>query len=585
MTSVSAPEIDANPGTRRAVDGRVPIWLWMAFAVCVGAGVFFRIYRLDYQYFWHDEIWTAYHVTGHLQYEIPRIFDRAGGTVGPEALQSLQRFDTRSGIGVTLKNLAAVDSQHPPLYYFLTYGWTRCFGVSVFSFRALPALVGVLTIGAFYWLALRLFHSRLAAVIGTSLFSVSPIHIIYAQEAREYSLWTLMTLLSTIALLAALRRPQSKRSWALYAVTIAISLYSFPLTASVIVVHAVAVAFFAWRPEALGSARGDDDEAIVDARAGRTRIFGFIIAAAAGCLVFAPWFVDMWTHRESSLEATSWQTRASPFPVMAKGWIDSFGTLIVDLRADHRIVAFAWIVSGLIVLSLLVVGTSRRLRGWQGAMIVCLFLFPFLTLAAPDLLLGGCRANVRRYLMPAYLGAGLAIAGMLSLGMAAHRSWATKLCASFVLVILVIAGMVTAYQHSQSVVWWNKVAGRASVAECVQGLANATHPLVLFERGNPTGTAVALSRYVHPDTKFRLLNETGVVAIPQNEDEIYLLMPTPRVQQQLVDQGYRLEELARMNGGFCRLRPADPAPERAVKSSPASRPASFPTTKRRALQP
>lgn len=38
-----------------------------------------------------------------------------------------------------------------------------------------------------------------------ALIAVSPFHVLYAQEAREYSLWTVTILLSSAALLRAMR--------------------------------------------------------------------------------------------------------------------------------------------------------------------------------------------------------------------------------------------------------------------------------------------------------------------------------------------------------------------------------------------
>ncbi|NER30255.1 MAG: hypothetical protein F6J89_22180 [Symploca sp. SIO1C4] len=54
--------------------------------------------------------------------------------------------------------------------------------------------------------------------------AVSPFQVLYAQEAREYSLWTVTILLSTAALLKAMRSP-SHSSWGIYTVSLTLGFY------------------------------------------------------------------------------------------------------------------------------------------------------------------------------------------------------------------------------------------------------------------------------------------------------------------------------------------------------------------------
>ena len=60
--------------------------------------------------------------------------------------------------------------------------------------------------------------------------------MLYAQEARHYSLWTVTVLLSSAVLLAALRI-QMKRWWALYAATVAVGMYVNALSGLVTIAH------------------------------------------------------------------------------------------------------------------------------------------------------------------------------------------------------------------------------------------------------------------------------------------------------------------------------------------------------------
>ncbi|MEG4330199.1 hypothetical protein Q5688_33505, partial [Microcoleus sp. herbarium5] len=55
--------------------------------------------------------------------------------------------------------------------------------------------------------------------------AVSPLHVLYAQEARPYSLWSALILLSCASLLRALRL-QNKLSWSIYAVANIMGFYT-----------------------------------------------------------------------------------------------------------------------------------------------------------------------------------------------------------------------------------------------------------------------------------------------------------------------------------------------------------------------
>ena len=63
-----------------------------------------------------------------------------------------------------------------------------------FGLRVLPAFFGVLAIPAFYFTARRLLGSR-PAILGALLLTVSPLHVIYSQFGRY---WSLVFLLSSI---------------------------------------------------------------------------------------------------------------------------------------------------------------------------------------------------------------------------------------------------------------------------------------------------------------------------------------------------------------------------------------------------
>jgi uncharacterized membrane protein len=85
----------------------------------------------------------------------------------------------------------------------------------------------VLALPCMYWLCLELFESSVTAWLVVAIIAISPFQIVYAQEARPYSLFVMLILLSSAVLLRG-RRLTTNSSWAIYAVTLVVEFYSNP---------------------------------------------------------------------------------------------------------------------------------------------------------------------------------------------------------------------------------------------------------------------------------------------------------------------------------------------------------------------
>src|ERR1700685_1121239 len=95
------------------------------------------------------------------------------------------------------------------LYYLMLRGWLH-FGSSPFFVRSLSVIVSLATLPAIFWLARKLFDSRVA-LIAVALISFNAYHIRYAQEARSYSLFVLLATLASGFFVAAFREPSSPK--------------------------------------------------------------------------------------------------------------------------------------------------------------------------------------------------------------------------------------------------------------------------------------------------------------------------------------------------------------------------------------
>jgi mannosyltransferase len=132
-------------------------------------------------------------------------------------------------------------------------------------------LAGILTIGVVYALA-RLLVGRLAAVLSTALAVVSPLLVWYSREGRMYAVTWLFVMLSFLALVQAVRTRH--RPWLfLYAILIAVSLYTDISAVMALVPQAIVVAWFFFKSRD-------------DVRAWWLRIGA---AYLAGWLLFGPW--------------------------------------------------------------------------------------------------------------------------------------------------------------------------------------------------------------------------------------------------------------------------------------------------------
>jgi Dolichyl-phosphate-mannose-protein mannosyltransferase len=89
---------------------------------------------------------------------------------------------------------------HPPGYYVLMWGWTKCFGTSPTAMRLPSALFGIACIPLMFWLGV-LTQQRAAGWIASGLLAVNGQHVVWSELARMYSLACFLGLLATILLL------------------------------------------------------------------------------------------------------------------------------------------------------------------------------------------------------------------------------------------------------------------------------------------------------------------------------------------------------------------------------------------------
>jgi uncharacterized membrane protein len=474
----------ASPGLSMPESRSVPRWLLVLAVVTVLLGVWFRFYRLDGKVFWEDEILGTIHTLGYREAEIVEASPHL------ESAADLQRYflvapaSEGRGLGATVASLAAEDPQHPPLYYLLARLWAQVNGTSAVALRSLPALFGVLVLPFVWWLAAELFASGASATLALALVAVSPFYVLYAQEAREYSLWTVAIVAAGALLLRALRG--GGWWWLGYAVVLALSMYIYPLTGL------VAIGFFLY--------------VFFGARLRVTRAVASCFGASLFALIaFAPWLVAMRASPGLGQGmATIMRAKLTPaafafilardlrFPYFDLGAfrIGPLGSTAVNAALTVFCVALsAWALGALV--------RRRPFAAW-GFVLVGLCL-PMTALLGEDLFVRGHFVYQARYFIPALLGIQLAVADLFAARLVPARparpAWAT-------LFGLILAGEVlSCVVSSRAETWWNKAYERSpSVARIVNA---APHPVVTGDYYSPS--VLALGLYLRPDVALRLV--------------------------------------------------------------------------------
>ena len=198
--------------------------LQLLVVVLLLLGLFFRFVNIDKKFYWYDEVFTSLRISGYTQTEVLQEIS-SGELVGAKDLMKYQRPNATKNFGDTVKSLAIEEHQLPPLYFLGVKCWAKLFGDSPAATRSFSVWMSLLAFPGLYWLCRELFAQPSVAWIAVGLLAVSPLHVLYAQEARPYSLWPTLILLSCASLLRAMRL-QTKLSWIIYAVANILGFYT-----------------------------------------------------------------------------------------------------------------------------------------------------------------------------------------------------------------------------------------------------------------------------------------------------------------------------------------------------------------------
>ncbi len=455
----------------------------IALTLIVLAGVFFRLYNIDRKTFWEDEMLGAMHMLGYTEGEIVLA---SPGIRDAETMQQYFTLPAGDSLQATVRSLALEDPQHPPLYYLLAHLWVRFFGSSVLSIRSIAVLMGILVLPCAYWLARELFGAFDVAAAFTMLLGLSPFYVLYSQEAREYSLWTVTTLLMCVAFLRALRLGGAV-AWTLYAVSFAVSLYVFPLSAFVALGHGLYLFVRVVRERA---------------KFGGAAILAYAIAVFAAGISFVPWLTVMLTSASLRRGMGGIASEKLSLPQIAlvllkdvRGVFFDIGSFRIGPLASSAPNALLLIVSVVLVVYALYFAIRRSPFERWGFIVVALCC-PLLLLVARDVLYHGSFVYQARYFIPALLGLQLAVAFLFARNMTGAGQWRWRITFAALLAGEAVSCLIS----SQASTWWNKDYERSpAVAAIVNGTPDA-----LVASAYYVPSILDLSLYLKPGVALRL---------------------------------------------------------------------------------
>jgi uncharacterized membrane protein len=488
-------------------------------------GLSCRWVNLDGKVYWHDEVFTTVRVLGFTGTEIE-------STLLAQPLvtaQDLQRFQSPAGEkswGDTWYALTT-HPEHPPLFYAMARAWVDLWGnSSVAVVRSLAAVWGVLLLPLVYWLCWELFADAQVSGLATVLVALSPVQVLYAQEARQYSLWCCVWVLSSTLLLRATRLPMAQGvgrlgiwggvrdwlgRWLAYAVALALNFYCTPLSVFLMGAHGVfvlvAVAKRCW--------------------------VGFIGALVLAVGLFLPWLGVMLGESQKLNTVTEWAQVRQPVGVLAQFWGLHLSSAVVDLGLPltSALTRLGPPVILVLLLGCCGLGWWRYRRSDQRAsvlLVLCLMVVPALGLILPDLLEGAQRSIMTRYFLPELVMVSVAIATALSVCISSRQIALKSLgygLLTFVLSLSITSCLLSAHADT----WWNKGVSYhvPRIAEVVNA---ASRPLILAPlSANGLGNAISLSYQVAPQTQFLIFRTKELPALPPGYSNYYMPYATGKL--------------------------------------------------------
>ncbi|MCC5610660.1 glycosyltransferase family 39 protein [Nostoc sp. CHAB 5834] len=472
-------------------------------------GVFFRFVNIDKKLYWGDEVFSSLRISGYMKSEMNEQLSN-GRLLTIEDLHKYQYPNNEKNVIDTIKGMILEDSQILPLYIVMNRFWLEWFGNSVAVTRSFSAFISLLTFPCIYLLCQELFESSLVGWIAIALVAVSPIHVVYAQEVRAYSLWIVSILISSVALLRAMRL-KTKDSWCIYAAALSLGFYSHIFFSLVAFAQAIYV--------------------IIIERLRLTKtLISYLLSSLAGFITFVPWIWIIITNPQS--EAVTWANVKQTLFASAIRWAGIFSRTFLDLGispSEPRILKIVLIPLILIILALILYSIYVLCR--RTSKEVWLFVLTLIGSVGLPLLIVDFvfekRYATSRYTLPSVLGIQLAVAYLFSTKLTSIYSkiWQKKLW-SLVAFMVIISGIISCTISSQAQMWWNKFPEKYQELPKIANMVSRGNKPLLITDDSIIPSIQILGHLVDPKVRFQIVQENQLPEITNGFSDIFLFSPS-----------------------------------------------------------
>ncbi len=479
--------------------------LKLLIAILVVVGIFFRFANLGFKAYWMDEVFTSIYLSGHTFLDAFRQI-QVGEVLSLQELLTFQFPSSSKTVADTVAAMIKENSMHPPAYYALAHYWNVWFGDSIAVTRSFSAIASLLAFPCIYWLCRELFDNPTVAWMAIAITAISPLHLVYAQEARQYMHWMVVTIVVSALLLRAIRLSGKSGSWLrwlLYGLSLSLSLYTHLFSVLLMASHFIYL-FILYRPQWL-RLRGDTANSL--ARGQERLFYAYLAASVVGVVLFLPWiWVILTSPPDPALNA--WMSEKTSTVEVLSRWAGIISRSFVDFGVSPVSPAFVRLAAlPVIVLTLLLIGYSLIFLCRNTSPRVWLFVILPVAVTAcayflPDLLFTK-RSGTTRYLLPALVGIQLSVSYLLVTKLQSQFSGFRQTVWRTVTAILLTLGLVSYLAYFPSHIWWNKGPAENRYNVEMASLINASDRPLLISDGNMIHI-FTLSHLLDPKTDFLL---------------------------------------------------------------------------------
>jgi uncharacterized membrane protein len=482
-------------------------------------GIAFRFYNLDHKIYWKDEVFTSRVISGYTIQEIEQIFKGKNLL----SIQEVQRFQNLNPNKRFQDSVDILTSDvHPPLYYILLYLWAQAFGSSITVVRGFSAFASLLSLPCIYYLCIELFKDQKFGYIAMAIFSVLPFQIIYAQEARMYSLQTLTILVSSIMILRAIRINKAK-DWLLYSIAVCISIYVHFFSVFTILGQGVYVL------------------AVERFKISR-KFLAFCVFSSLGILSILPWFLTLVSN--NSFSKASWVENSSSSVVsLLKVFLNNISNGFIDIwffytAADNPFLPKLRIgmfikpaLLALIAYSLYYICIKTNLKVWL--FVISLSFSTPIVLILRDMTYGSGASKIARYLVPTFIGLVLSLCFLIGDNLFSQRRHVNKLWV-VVMSFIIILGILSCLTSSFLATWSNKYFDRSyRIANVINESPGSV--LILEDTEDIVRTLSVYHKIEDSKASFMYLKESqNKLDLPiQDFSTVFILTPSAQLKNHL----------------------------------------------------